>query len=403
MLKYLRLLTTLLFILGFDAMSQLSIQKNLKNAAIIGVFIVSLFVPFFIGIFEQGSIVSDVEKRKLAKFPQLPTDVDTFIEMPIKIDQYFSDHFGLRQTLTNTYKTLKTKLGDSPTDDVTIGKDGWLFLGSNKVGYNKFGDPIGDFKNKNLYSDEQLKQITHYLNGQYKWLQKQGIAYVFFIAPNKHTIYSDKLPEYITKVNQLSATDQLIQSLRANTNIPVIDLRDRLIQAKAKQLYYKGDTHWNHEAANIAQHQVMQTIESLFKGKINAELFEIIDPKTGFNGDLAQFIGAQNYDSFSPKPNLKNACKVKTKQNNSKGTNYTTICSSQTLKTIIYGDSFFKNFMMQYFSVKFNQATFLWRKPHYKSLNQEIKLHKPDIVVEEWVERHLPYVPRDYDIFERVK
>ena len=74
-------------------MSQLKTQKNLKNITIIVIFIVALFVPFFIGIFEQGSIVSDVEKRKLARFPQLPTNAEEFVGMPNKIDQYFSDHF----------------------------------------------------------------------------------------------------------------------------------------------------------------------------------------------------------------------------------------------------------------------------------------------------------------------
>ena len=181
------------------------IFKTLNNTFIILVFSLAIYIPFFVGIFEQSSIISNVEKRKLAKFPQTPNNLKEFIATPKSIDNYFSDHFGYREKLTNLYKLYKTKLGDSPSEDVTIGQDGWLFLGSDKNGYNKFGDPIGDYRNKNLYTPIQLNNITRYLKGQYNWLKKQGIEYVFFIAPNKHSIYSDKLPSYIKKINPESA------------------------------------------------------------------------------------------------------------------------------------------------------------------------------------------------------
>lgn len=372
---------------------------KIKHLLIILIFCFTIYVPFCISIFEQSKIVSSLEKRLLTKFPNIPKNIDELVETPLLIDNYFSDNFGFRQQFTSSYKKFKLWLGDSSSNDVTIGEDGWYFLGSNKKNYNKFGDPIGDYRNINRYTNLQLKKVTEYLQGQQLWLKKQGIEYMFFIAPNKHSIYSDKLPKYLSKKYKDSATDQLISYLRENTTINVIDVRDDLIAHRDKQLYYKTDTHWNHEAANIVQYRIIKEVGKLYPNKISSQYFPIKNSKNSFAGDLTRFLGINEKDDFNPKPEFNNTCEpIKTVVNKNI---FTMACQNQQLTTVIYGDSYFKDFLMDYFSRKFKSTTFLWRKPNYQSLKKQINIHNPEIVIEEWIERHLPYVPKHYADFKR--
>ncbi len=208
------------------------ILYKLNSFIISLIFGLAIFIPFYIGIFEIDKEISKIEKRKLSQIPKMPKTIAEVKIFPKLFDTYYSDQFGLRDWFTKYYKLVKYNLGDSPSSDVTIGKNGWLFLGSIKKGYNKYRDPIGDVRNVNLYSQKALKEFAKYMTGLKSWLNDKDIEYIFVIAPNKHTVYFDELPDYISKVNEYSATDQLVGYLKEYTDVPVIDLRSKLINEK---------------------------------------------------------------------------------------------------------------------------------------------------------------------------
>ncbi|MDM8545317.1 hypothetical protein QUF61_02370, partial [Candidatus Venteria ishoeyi] len=369
------------------------------------IFLVAIFVPFFISIIENDKQVSKVEKRVLSKRPKLPYTIEEAKKFPKLFNTYYSDNFGLRDWLTTYYKLVKYNLGDTPSQDVTIGKDGWLFLGSIKKGYNRNDDPVGDYRNTNLYSQKDLEAFANYMTDLNSWLNAQGIEYLFVIAPNKHTIYANKLPDYIDKVNKYSATDQIIEHLRKHTDISVIDLRQKLINQRDKQqLYYKIDSHWNHYAANIAQYEIMQEVEKRFPGKIQVELKELKDKKRNGAMDLATLMGVEFPADIDPQPIFNKSC-IPTRAINANDNwpkYYTMLCEGQKLKTLIFRDSFFVA-LEPYFSRKFKQVTYVWEKSNYLSLIENIKLDKPDIVIEEWVERMLPFVPKGFNTLTKKK
>jgi alginate O-acetyltransferase complex protein AlgJ len=308
-------------------------------------------------------------------------------------DKYYSDHFGLRELFNEYYKLIKFKLGDSPSNDVTIGKDGWLFLGSIKKGYKKYGDPMGDARNVNLYSESDLKKFGTYMVALQKWLKDKGIEYVLVIAPNKHTIYFDKLPDYISKVNPYSSTDQLVDYLKSHTNVPVVDLRKVLIEKKNEnQLYYKTDTHWNHYGANIAQYEIMLQIEKLFPGLISPEMV-LLKQEVGGGGDLSSFMGVTDFTELQSQPIFHNTCNPVKYPKDAKPTDvHSFFCDDQKLSAVIFRDSFFSA-LQPYFSRKFKRSTYISKMIDYSLLEKYVSSENPDIVIEEWVERKLPYVP----------
>jgi alginate O-acetyltransferase complex protein AlgJ len=366
---------------------------NLNSIIITLIFSIAIFVPFSIGIVEKDKNVSVIEKRKLSTFPKIGGNINDIKKFPKLFDTYYSDHFGLRDWFTKYYKLVKFNLGDSPSNDVTIGKDGWLFLGSIKKGYNKYSDPIGDVRNINLFSKSDLKKFATYMVSLKRWLNDKGIEYVFVIAPNKHTIYFDKLPDYISKANKYSSTDQLVEYLKFHTNVTVVDLRKILIENKKKhQLYYKTDTHWNHFAANIAQYEIILEIEKLFPKLINPEIVKLKE-EVRDGGDLAGFIGMNDFIESGPQPIFENSCNpVKYPEDAKDLEPHSFSCEGQKLNAVIFRDSFFAA-LQPYFSRKFKRSTYLWGKLNYSSLEKYVSSENPDVIIEELVERNLPFVP----------
>jgi hypothetical protein len=364
------------------------------NFAVTLIFCIVLYTPFFISIIQQNKEVSGSERRKLTPPPELPRAIADLKQFPKLFDSYYSDQFGLRDWFVEQYRIAKYSIGDSPSQHVVIGKDGWLFLGSIEKGYTGYSDPIGDARNANLYSKQQLMEVSRYVKGVKSWLGHNGIEYILVITPSKHTIYFENLPSYINKTNEYSATDQLVEHLKNSTNVIVVDLRSSLIKEKEKhQLYYKKDTHWNHFAANIAQYKIMKEVENLFPGRIQPELMKL-RKGTRKNGDLARLIGIRDFKDIDPKPIFKGTCNPGSHPKHVKGRETRTlVCNDQDLTAIVFRDSFFTA-LTPYFSRKFKRSTYIWGRLDYPTLEKYIELENPDVVIEQWVERLLPYIPR---------
>lgn len=382
------------------------ILYKLEKAILIFIFSLSIYTPFFIGIIQDDKIVSSVEKRNLAKYPLLPESLKEFSEYPESFNTYYSDHFGYREVLTKVYFYFANKLGSrTSVDDVTIGQDGWLFLGSIKPGYQGYNDPIGDAININLFTKNELKYFARSLVTVKNWLSEKGIEYVFVIAPNKHTIYFENLPKYITKQNNKSATDQLVEYLQEYTDVVVVDLRQSLLDEKRKyQVYFKTDTHWNQYGANVAQFEIMKKIEPLFPERIMPFLLDNNQFKISARGggDLAGFAKIENIKEDNPQPIFEAGCTPVNETPDSKAREtYTMVCETQELNAVIFRDSFFTA-LQPYFSRQFHRSTYIWEQMNYTSLIKYVEEETPDIVIDEVVERLLPYTP-DSTFFESIQ
>ena len=366
---------------------------KLYHAVLIALFMIVTTAPLLLAAFSQKQSFSLAEKRPLATLPVVPRTLKEVQAYPQNLEAYYRDHFGLRDTLVKWRNRIKVQ---SP-DNVLIGKDDWLFL--NGEGY---GDPIGDYMNLNLYTEEELEQTASFLAAKAAWLKAQGIAYIFMIASDKATIYPEKLPSYIQKQAQPSATDQLVNYLKANTEVVYVHPREALLNAKDEGflLYYPSDTHWNSYGANVAQYELAKAVQAFFPA-----LEPILHPKEAFReaekegGDLALFLNLQ--ESYSdPAYWLKQApCKLKLEPPDAKDTDtFSHLCEEGSLKALIFRDSFFSA-LKPYISAYFAQATYVHKEASYDLLKELIALYKPDIVIEELVARKLPYMPELDDRF----
>lgn len=369
---------------------------NLDKVIISLMFCALVYIPFVTSIIEDDKLASGIEKRNLNTLPDLPSSLETLSQYPEKINSYYTDHFGYREELTKAYFKLVNKYSSkSSTEDVTIGKDGWLFLGSIKPGYQSYNDPIGDVINTNLYTQKELENFAKTISKIKTWLNQQGIEYLYVITPNKHTIYFENMPEYIVKKNDKSATDQLVAYLKQHTDVDILDLRPALFEEKKQhQIYFKTDSHWNHYATNVAQFEIMKKVQSYFPDKVkpfllNNKQFNITQ-KGG--GDLAKLAKIENIIEADPHPIFDSQClPINETKNTNISDTHTLVCKEKTLNSLIFRDSYFLA-LQPYIARQFHRSTYIWERINYHLLRKYVKQEKPDIVIEEVIERSLPYM-----------
>ena len=355
------------------------------NLTLLVVFLCFISLPAIFGLILPKRTNSLIENRRLADLPNKPASWQQLKGFPLKFDKYYTDHFGFRWSLLFAYRHVKFILNDSPIDSSVFGKEkGWIYYAS-KI----HGDVIGDYRNINQFSDSQLDTMINHLKEKQQWLAKQNIEYVFVIAPSKHYIYPENLPDYIQPINQTNLVKQLSDALLKHPEINFINLAPRLINAKPEQLlYFKADTHWNFFASNIAQYQIAQMLAKLFNNKVNPYLYKENEftQKELIQGDLAQYMGLGDYfteekmtPKFDPCTNFSPEDRLL----------FTTSCSGSKLNALVFRDSFF-SYLQPFISQYFNNSTFVWQKMTYKTSKERILLNKPQVIIEEWVDRYLP-------------
>ena len=82
----------------------------------------------------------------------------------------------------------------------------------------------------------ELESIGELLERRRRWAERMGAKFLFVIAPDKSTIYSDLVPERFNRLEGPSATDQIVAYLCATTQLEVLDLRGKLIALAAENV-----------------------------------------------------------------------------------------------------------------------------------------------------------------------
>ena len=96
-------------------------------------------------------------------------------------------------------------------------------------------------------------------------LAKAGIPFYIVFAPDKSTMYPERLPDYPRPPNATTRFDQVVERLK-QTNIVFIDPREDLLKAKAQgvPIYHRGDAHWTKQGAFVAYELLMDEVKPRF-------------------------------------------------------------------------------------------------------------------------------------------
>jgi len=359
----------------------MSHKKYVKHFLLISIFIIC-FIPL-INIF-MLSFKNNLSLKSFDSNILYNTD---------EVEKYFN---------YTIYKVFNKTL---VTNRVIAGKDGFLFLG------NRSGKIIDKLNGKYRPSLESIDSWTDKLKNLQAWYENRGIKFVIVIAPNKHVVYKENLPNWLQYNGQI-ITDDIVEFANKK-NIHMLDLRQILIHNKilySDLLYYKTDTHWNRLGASIAYKETIRYLNSVYNTNYKTTRYTLDYKMTG-GKDLAKLLKFDMIlpDDYEKEILLKfernqdicigkidkvthklNECKninnprVSVVQNPSYTNNHESINSD---KLLFICDSFASNHSKLY-NLTFST---IWRFHHdFFKIQKFFNLkNKPDIVIYQIAERNL--------------
>lgn len=216
------------------------------------VFWIVLFAAIFVSPFFSFSVLGryldseNYENRDITERPELSRA--NYADFPEEYEAYFNDNIPYRNQLVRLNSRLDLLVfGDSSSENVVVGKDGWLF-------YTGPGNPVEQSTGKTNFTEQELSVLAEKLMLAKAYIEAGGGEFVFFIAPNKESVYMDELPDYYPVVSDYTQVMQLVDYLRENTDIRVVWPYEELMEEKEKSDYYlysHFDTHWGNIGAYV--------------------------------------------------------------------------------------------------------------------------------------------------------
>jgi len=378
-------------------------SPNVIHQLTILAFLIALCIP---SVTQMAGINPSVplQESESMPLPGFSPDLQTLGQTVYSLRRNWLDrNFGLRKLLLRWQAMLDVRvLGASmPSDPVLAGKEGWLFLAQENPSLNV----ISDYRAITPLTQEQLRTWVTVYTARRDWLASLGIRYLVVVAPNKASIYPEYIPERFNKSRKTSKLDQLANALQA-AGVDILDLRPALMEAKARgKAYYSTDSHWTPFGAFFAYRSVAERLKSYFPSftPLPAENFAFTE-RTGLKGGLSYMIAMgdlylENQVIVTPRTPLK----AREEMGGRAELNHfqplsAYVQADQTLpRALIFRDSFLHE-MMPFLAEHFSRIYLIW--PYPTSANkirdfdtEAILREKPDIVIDEFVERYFTQPP----------
>ena len=203
------------------------------------------FVPLLGMLFTDSK--SETENRRLTSLPSFAEEGKFNIRFLPMLGAYYEDHFALRQEIVAANSAVMSKVfAVSPVDTIIKGKGEWLY----------YKDSLSDYRRDNVMSDREAFCLAHNLGIVKNRLEKEGISFVFTIAPNKNSLYGENMPYYFRHRAHKDGNIQVLTPYLKSEKIIYADLF-RTFSDYDGVLYRKQDSHWNGEGALLAYRAVM--------------------------------------------------------------------------------------------------------------------------------------------------
>lgn len=344
--------------------------------AIVLVFLAALAIPLLAGVAGAGRQKPAAEVADDA--PPHPG--------PQWLDDY-DQRFPFRAALIHRYALASFAIGVSPSPTVIKGRDGWLYYADDSA--------LDDYISATPLSQEELDAWRDSIVHTRDALRAKGIAYVFTIAPDKHVIYPEHMPESIHPLGREYRLQQLTEYLQRTTDVAVVDLRRALLDAKQRdQVYFRTDTHWNEAGAYAAYRELMRAAESQMPAltaapgqPISTELVE--QP----GGDIADMLGVRD-DVHETVPRVQPAGGSPIRVDEPADLSaagfevprvVTSTTDSKAPRLLMIRDSF-GSALIPFLSRHFSRAVYLWQ-PNLDM--DDVQRERPTLVIQEIVGRRL--------------
>ncbi len=368
--------------------------QHRANIVLIVAFLLLLWMPTADALLHLDHAPAPDENRALAEFPQFKFHVNLRHNsaLLVRYQDYFNDHFGFRRLLVHLAQEWKwAAFRDMQSEAAIAGKADWLFYSDRRM--------VHDLQGTHPFDDAALAHWKTLLTARRDWLRARDIRYLLVVPPDKHSIYPEYLPDWLTaSTHPPRRIDQFFAYMKTHSDVPVLDLRDALLGAKTQgRVYYMTDTHWNDRGAYAAYRQVMDAIAATGGAGTLLSATDLEEKVADSPGrDLARLVGQQarllekGYPIFVPKASLPPpTCRMDAAELTTKWLPGTEACiyenAARSGRLVIFHDSFIAA-MIPFLSHSFERVALAWRQNWDKGL---IERENPDVVIDEMLERLL--------------
>ncbi|MBD3880415.1 hypothetical protein IFO70_01455 [Phormidium tenue FACHB-886] len=269
---------------------------------------------------------------------------------------------------------------------VTQGKEGWLFLD------NDTNQMLSQLTGELKFSPRELQRWKLLLEMRHAWMSQQNISYFYTVIPNKGCVYPEYLPDSV-QLSDDRCIYQLIHYLEKNSSCKIIYPLPELLQAKQEMLAYRlTDTHWTSFGAYIGYLTLITQIAKYHPVRIvdrQSVLFEQYDDPMS---DLGSKIGVPGGAAVRAKIIDQKAHCILDNEIVANGHAVIYENTDKSLPTaVIFRDSFC-NLMLDFLAESFSRVVVVWQ-PHIDYA--VVEAEKPDIVINQQIERFLTRLPDD--------
>ena len=257
------------------------------------------------------------------------------------------------------------------------GRDGFLF--------HRDHDALDQLTANLILRRRQIEVWIAALDGREAWCTAHGSVTRFLIIPEKHVVYSDKLPRSV-RVSPRRAAMQLLAALDGRTSgltlYPVDALR---AASRLKPTFFKTDTHWNSYGAFIAYQALMNSLRPEIALE-TVEESEIVWKERPYVGDLGVRFNRERGETMAMADPIASYRLAFQNHNFARGAVHVFENERRDLPTCVLFRDSFSNALIPYLMRGFSRLVAVSSLScHYDLLDQE----QPDVVLFVVIERFI--------------
>ncbi len=358
-------------------------KSKVFNIVFIVLFMGVLILPM-IFLNTKENQISGIDNRVLAEWPGISWNLSS----KSAIEEYLDDRIGFREEMIEAYIELNDKLFHVMEHPLFMyGEDGHIFFKDDSyiAGYQR------------LNTDAQfLDSMVGFLEETQDYLSSKDIEFLYFLCPDKKTIYPEYFPSSIhVKMDNESVIGHMREAL-SKTDVNYIIPDQELLEAKNSQVVYnrKYDaTHWNEFGAMIGHKLIDERLQEWFDDvpPLSEDDFDLTY-KTMDTLDVAKFPIHEEVPSYTLKNDLsQDSTGYLEPYLHCTTTSFYTHCQNPNAGNgkilLVFTDSYFAGYS-RFYTNRFSEVYFVHRQ-NYDYLQYLVNLTFPDVVIFETAERSI--------------
>ena len=357
------------------------LRKNIVHYVYFCIIIFIITVPVLL-LDTEPNKKSLLDNAYLPEFPEFKENADIQKEL----ENYLNKRIGFRDKAVFCYEFALDKVFNKLEHSLyAYGENGYIM--GNMDAY------IQDYQHLNLQKDaEFVESFTGWLSKANLYLAEQNIDFLYFLAPDKKTIYYDCMSSNINVYGDVSRTDMVLEQVES-MGVPYIYPKDVFIAAKeVKQIYnVKYDAlHWN-DLGNFLGNKLIDD----YLQKLNDDILPLEEKQYNLQYECADRLAASYFYVYEniPRYYLKEERGIHNVSDEDKYKDiivgdfehYVNENLQEAPTILIFHDSYFAD-SAKFYKGRYGEVISVHNN-NYWMLQELVEYYKPDIVLFENVER----------------